>query len=250
MQQNNLSEIKKFVKKLNKKLKEGSTTDGVGAYATPKAFVGDSEAEGSKKGLDASTAYHVKPPKKKKFFIGYKDQGKHLSDIKEANYKQFKEDASLPQHKKINEAILEINRKINEINQIIKHSAKLKNEAQIGDNKLWRRTNEALLKINKRLNEANKRLREIANLKEIEANSLKNKIVKLFNLAQQPIKPEDVEIAKEGNVHHVDVYIAGEPLAFDLQGDMLIYQDYDKEVELGNINREQEIIQKIKAIFK
>lgn len=250
MQQSDLNEIKKFIRELNKKLKEGSTTAGVGAYATPKAFVGDPDAEGSKKGLDASTAYTIKPSKKKRFFIGYKDQGKHLADIKEANYKQFKEDASLPQHKKINEAILEINRRINEINRIIKHSAKLKNEAQIGDNKLWKKTNEALLKINKRLNEANKRLREIANLKEIEANSLKNKIVKLFNLIQQPIRPEDVEIAKDGNAFHIDVYIAGEPLAFDLQNDMLTYQDYDKEVEMGNINREQEVIQKLKAIFK
>ena len=121
MQQKDLNEVKKFIKELSKKLKkEGSTTAGVGAYATPKAFVGDSDAEGSKKGLDASTAYHVKPPKKKKFFIGYKDQGKHLSDIKEANYKQFKEDTTIPQHRKINQAILEINRKINEINTIIK----------------------------------------------------------------------------------------------------------------------------------
>ncbi len=118
MQQKDLNEVKKYIKELSKKLrKEGSTTAGVGAYATPKAFVGDSDAEGSKKGLDASTAYTVKPPKKKRFFIGYKDQGKHLSDIKEANYKQFKEDTSVPQHKKINQAILEINRRISEINR-------------------------------------------------------------------------------------------------------------------------------------
>lgn len=250
MQQRDLNEVKKYVKELSKKLKkEGSTTAGVGAYATPKAFVGDPDAEGSKKGLDASTAYTVKPPKKKKFFIGYKDQGKHLSDIKEANYKQFKEDTSIPQHKKINQAVLEINRRISEINQIIKHSAKLKTEAQIGDEKLWKRANEALLKINKRLNEANKRLREFANLKEIETNSLKSKIVKIFNLIQQPIKPQDVEIAKKGNTFTIDIYIAGEPLAFDMENDILTYQDYDKEVELGNINREQEIIEKLKAIM-
>ena len=106
-----------------------------------------------------------------------------------------------------------------------------------------------MLKINKRLNEANKRLRELGDLKEIETNSLKSKIVKMFNLIQQPIKPQDVEIAKKGNTFNIDVYIAGEPLAFDMENDILTYQDYDKEIELGNINREQEIIEKLKAIM-
>lgn len=249
MQQNELNELKQFVKKLNKKLKEGSTSDGAGAYATPKAFVGDPDAEGSQKGLDASTAYTIKPPKKKKFFIGYKDQGKHLSDIKEANYKEFKEDTSQPQHRKINQAILEINRKISEINTIIKHSTKLKNEAQIGDNKLWKRTNEALLKIHKRLNEANRRLKELANLREIEANSVKEKFLKLLTKTGIMVKVDDIEIAKQGNAFVIDVYLNGEPYGFDLENDMLTYQDYDKEIELGNINREQEVIQKLKAIL-
>jgi len=34
-----------------------------------------------------------------------------------------------------------------------------------------------------------------------------------------------------------------------MENDILTYQDYDKEVELGNINREQEIIQKLKGIL-
>lgn len=249
MQQSDINEIKKFIKKLSKKLKEGSTSDGAGAYSTPKAFVGDPNAEGSKKGINASTAFNVKPPKKKKFFIGYKDQGKHLSDIKEANYKEFKEDTSQPQHKKINQAILEINRKISEINRIIKHSTKLKNEAQIGDNKLWKRTNEALLKIHKRLNEANKKLKELANLKEIEVNSIKEKFLKLLTKTGTMVKVEDLDVVKQGNVYVIDVYLNGEPYGFDLENDMLTYQDYDKEVQVGNINREQEVIPKLKAIL-
>jgi hypothetical protein len=177
MQQSDLNEAKKFVKKfskLKKKLKkEGSDSSAVGAYATPKAFTGNSSDEGSNKATGANgTTYIIKPKKEKRFFIGYKDQGKSLPDINEANYKQFKEDVSMPNHKKINEAILEINRKISEINKILEHSIKLKNESQVGDNKLWKRTNEALLKIHKRLSEATKRTKSIANLKEIEANSL------------------------------------------------------------------------------
>ena len=121
MQQSDLNEAKKFVKKfskLKKKLKkEGSDSSAVGAYATPKAFTGDSSDEGSSKATGANgTSYIVKPKKEKRFFVGYKNQGESLPNLSEANYKQFKEDASMPDHKKINQAILEINRKISEIN--------------------------------------------------------------------------------------------------------------------------------------
>jgi DNA-binding transcriptional MerR regulator len=250
MQQSDLNEIKRYVKELTKKLRrEGSTSDGAGAFATPKAFVGNSKAKGSAKGLAASTAFTKEPSKKKKFFIGYKNQGEHLSDIKEGNYRQFKEDASVPQHKKINQAVLEINRKINEINRLLNHSAKLKTEAQIGDEKLWKRSNEALLKIHKRLSEAGKRIKEFADLKEIEANSLKAKMVKMFAAAEHPLQLSDVEIIKRGAIYNIDVYIAGEPHAFDLDNDFLTYQDFDKEIELGNINKEQEIVDKLKAIL-
>lgn len=249
MRKKELSEVQAFVKRLNKKLKEGSTTDGAGAYATPKAFVGDEDAEGSKKGLDASTAYTIEPSKKKRFFIGYKDQGVHLPNIKEANYKQFKEDASIPNHKKINQAILEINRKISEINKLFEHSIKLKTEAQVGDEKLWKKTNEALLKIHRRLNEATKRVRSVANLKEIEASTAKDKFLKIFMRAGMAIDAQDIEIVKQGNTYVIDVMINGEPSGFDLENDILTYQGFDKEIELGNINREQEVADKLKTIF-
>lgn len=250
MHNKDLNEAKKFVKslsKLRKKLKkEGSTTAGVPGYLTPKAFVGDSDAEGSQAALDASTAYHVKPPKKKRFFVGYKDQGVHIN---EANYKQFKEDLSVPNHKKINQAILEINRKISEINKLLEHSIKLKTEAQVGNEKLWKRTNEALLKIYKRLNEATKRTKAVANLKEIETNTAKDKFLKILAKAGVNVQPSDVEVSKQGNVLNIDVIVDGEPVGFDLENDVVIYQGFDKEVELGNINREQDIVNNLKKIF-
>ena len=249
MRKSELTELKKFVKEVSKKVKKENTTASVGAYATPKAFVGDPDAEGSKAALDASTAYHVKPSKKKKFFIGHKDQGKHLSDIKEANYRQFKEDASVPNHKKINQAILEINRKISEINKLFDHSVKLKTEAQVGDEKLWKRTNEALLKIHKRLNEATKRIKEVANLKEVESNSIKSKFLKILSKAGIAFDENAFEMAKQGNVYNIDVQINGEPYAFDLENDILTYQGFDKEVDLGNINRELDVVSRLKSIF-
>ena len=254
MQQSDLNEAKQFVKKfskLKKKLKkEGRDSSGAGAYATPKAFTGDSSDEGSNKATGANGTYYIiKPKKEKRFFIGYKDQGKSLPELNEANYKQFKEDASMPNHKKINEAILEINRKISEINKILEHSIKLKNESQVGDNKLWKRTNEALLKIHKRLSEATKRTKSFANLKEIESNSVKDKMGKLLMAAGLNIPIEDIDVIKRGNTHNIDVTINGEPSAFDLENDTLVYQAYDRDVELGNINREQDIINNLKKIF-
>lgn len=254
MQQSDLNEAKKFVKKfskLKKKLKkEGSDSSAVGAYATPKAFTGDSSDEGSAKATGANgTSYIVKPKKEKRFFIGYKDQGVSLPDLNEANYKQFKEDTSIPDHKKVNQAILEINRKISEINKILEHATKLKNESQVDNNKLWKRTNEALLKIYKRLSEATKRTKSIANLKEIESNSVKDKMGKLLMAAGLNIPIEDIDVIKRGNVHNIDVTINGEPSAFDLENDMLVYQGFDKDMELGNINREQDIVNNLKKIF-
>jgi hypothetical protein len=248
MQRNN-DEIRKFVKETVAKVKKENTTANVGGYLTPKAFVGDSDAEGSAKAIDASTAYNVKPPKKKKFFIGYKDQGVHLSDIKEANYRQFKEDASMPQYKKINQAVLEINRKINEINTLLKHSAKLKTEAQVGDEKLWKKTNEALLKIHKRLAEASTSIKKFANLKEIEQKALQDKLIKLFQLANMRVTNNDIEIAKSGNVYQIDVYINGEPYGFDVENDMLTYQGFDKEVLVGNLRQDQQVIDNLKKLL-
>ncbi len=248
MQQSN-KEIRQFVKETVAKIKKENTTANVGGYLTPKAFVGDEDAEGSTKAVDASTAYTIKPSKKKKFFIGYKDQGVQLSDIKEANYKQFKEDSSLPQHNKINQAILEINRKINEINRLIKHSSKLKTEAQIGDEKLWKRTNEALLKIHKRLSEASASVKKFANLKEIEQKTLTDKLIRIFQLADLKVTNDDIDVVKAGNVYQVDVYINGEPYGFDVENDMLTYQGFDKEVVVGNLRQDQQVIANLKKLL-
>lgn len=253
MQQSDLNEAKKFVKKLAKlkkkakKVKEGTDSSAAGAYATPKAFTGNSQDKGSEKGMKASTAFTIEPAKKKRFFVGYKDQGIHIN---EANYKQFKEDASIPNHKKINQAILEINRKISEISKLLEHSIKLKTEAQVGDEKLWKRTNEALLKIYKRLNEATKRTKTIANLKEIETNSVKDRFLKILTKTGIMVRVQDIEVVKNGNVHNIDVTMNGEPYGFDLENDVLTYQGFDKEVELGNINREQEIVDNLKKILQ
>ena len=43
--------------------------------------------------------------------------------------------------------------------------------------------------------------------------------------------------------------IHGEPHAIDFVNDNLVYQSFDKEIPLGNINQEQSLIQKISQTF-
>lgn len=235
-----LSETQK-VKKFIKKLKELSTTAGAPGYLTPNAFApSHDEDDAGKKALAADDTYTIKPSKEKKNFV----------KLEEASYKSFKEDQSKTDVQKVNSAILEINRKIREINSILDHTTKLKNESKMNDSKLWKKTNEALIKISRRMTEAAKKTRKFANLKEIQSNQVKDKMVKMLTTAGIPVKASDVEVAQDGSDYNIDVYINGEPYGFDLVGDMLSYQAYDKEVEVGVFSREQDIIEKLKNILK
>jgi hypothetical protein len=235
-----LSEIQKL-KKFIKKIKEISGTDGAPGYLTPNAFApSHDEDDAGKKALEADDTYTVKPSKEKKNFV----------KLKEVSYKTFKEDQSRSDVQKVNSAILEINKKIREINSILDHTTKLKNESKINDSKLWKKTNEALIKISKRMNEAAKKTKKFANLKEIQANQVKDKMVKMLASAGMNIPASDVEVAQDGSDYNIDVYINGEPYGFDLVGDILSYQDYDKEVELGLFSKEQDIIEKIRKILQ
>ena len=140
---------------------------------------------------------------------------------------------------------------LGEISRYLDHSIKLKQESSLDNSKYWKRTNEAILKINKRLGEVSKKARRLANLKEIAATSLKQKIASLFSKAGIPVKPEDIDYHQSGtDEYELDVMINGEPYAIDYENGQLIYQDYDKEIVLGNMTQEAEIIKMISKIFK
>ena len=238
-----LAEIKKYVKKKIKKLKkEGSTTAGVPGYMTPAAFTGEEGGEGTNS-LDLSDdqyAYSEKPSKEKRNFI----------KIHEASYKEFKTDPNLNEIQKVNRKVLEVSRMLREISRSLDHSLKLKTESSLGDSAYWKRTNEAILKINKRLGEVTKKAKKLANLKELTATSIKSKLVQVFNKAGMHIEPQDVDYHEVGTNHYeFDIMIHGEPHAIDFVNDNLIYQSFDKEIPLGNINQEQSLVQKISQTF-
>lgn len=225
-----ISEIRKFIKKLKK---EGSTTAGVGGYATPKAFVGDPEAEGSAKATGADKAYIIKPSKKKRNFI----------KIHEVSYKTFKQDQSLSEVQKVNRKILEVNKMLREISQALDHSIKLKQESSLDDSTFWKRTNEAILKIHNRVNEVMKKTTKLANIKELAANSVKDKLVALLSKAGIDVKSSDIQHNQLGNEQYeFDIYINGEPHGIDYNNGDLTYQAMNDEIYLGNLKQQDETL--------
>ena len=240
-----LEEVRLYVKEQSKKLKkEGSTTAGVPGFQTPYAFSGEESGDGTSsiKLTDPQYSFSIKAPKKKKHFVG---------KLEEVSYKNFKEDVSTNEVQKVNSKILEVNKMLGEISRYLDHSLKLKQESKLDNTKYWKRTNEAILKISKRLAEVNKKAKKLANLKELEASSIKDKITRLFNKAGLKVQPKDVNYNKVGtDKYEIDILLFGEPQGIDYKAGELLYQDYDKEVRLGNIKQEIELIKKIAQTFK
>lgn len=235
-----LKELREYVKKLRE---EGSTTAGVPGYQTPAAFTGKEGGDGTDV-LDLEDdqyAYSEKPPKEKKHFI----------KLREVSYKAFKEDATASEVQKVNRKILEVNKMLREISRALDHSIKLKNESSLDNSTYWKRTNEAILKISKRLSEVNKKARKLANLKELAATAVKDKLVQLFNKAGIQVKAQDIDYNQLGTDNYeFDVMIMGEPYGIDYKNGELIYQDYDKEVRLGNMAQEADLIKNIAQTLK
>lgn len=227
---NELNEIKEFVKKVKKLKKEGSTTAGVPGFQTPAAFTGDEGGEGATDidRISNATAYDKKAPKTKK----------HTTDLHEVNYKQFKNDESRTTVQKVNESIIDINRKLREINTLISHAHKLKLESNLDDSAHWKKTNEALVKISKRMNEVAKKTRKFANLKEIEKQLSDTKLDSI--VTQLQAFAHDAEKTADGS--GFDVFVNNEPIGFDVVDSEIRTSDRGEVV--GNVG-DKDIVQKI-----
>jgi len=224
-----LLEIKSFVKKVKKMKREGSTTAGVPGYQTPKAFSGEEGGEGASniEKISHATGYDIKAKKTRN----------HSIDLHEVSYNDFKKDESRSTVKKVNESIIEINRKLREIHRLISHSSKLKTETSLDDSKLWKRTNEALLKISDRMSEIADKTRRFANLKEIQTNMGLENIFKAAGL--------DAEIVKDEDGLHIDVMHFGEPVGFDVEGTKIM----DDRGKVVGDTSDTDIVTKLKRYF-
>ena len=233
------NEVRSYIKKLRK---EGSTTAGVPGFLTAAAWSGE-------EGGDGTTAIDVED-EQYSFSIKASEKKPHFVKLDEANYKTFKEDSSLSEVQKVNRKVLEVNRMLREISQALDHSMKLKTESSLDNSRYWKKTNEAILKMKVRIGEVNKKVSQLANLKELAANSVKDKLVQIFNKAGLQITAQDLDYNQIGSDwYEFDVMMNGEPIAIDYKAGEVIYQDYDEDIRLGNFNQEQQLIQNITKEF-
>jgi len=234
------NEVRKYIAKLRK---EGSNTANAPGFLTATAWSGEEGGDGTKAidVEDEQYAFSIKPDDKKQ----------HIIKLQETSYKTFKEDSSLSGVQKVNRKVLEVNRMLREISQALDHSMKLKQESALDNSRYWKKTNEAILKMKTRIAEVNKKVSQLANLKELAANSVKDKLVQIFIKAGIPVTAVDVEYNQIGAENYeFDVMVNGEPIAIDYNRGDFVYQDYDEEVPLGNINQESDVITKLTQILK
>jgi len=206
------NEVRSYIKKLRK---EGSTTAGVPGFLTAAAWSGE-------EGGDGTNAIDVED-EQYSFSIKASEKKPHFVKLDEANYKTFKEDSSLSEVQKVNRKVLEVNRMLREISQALDHSMKLKTESSLDNSRYWKKTNEAILKMKVRIGEVNKKVSQLANLKELAANSVKDKLVQIFNKAGLQVTAQDLDYNQIGSDwYEFDVMMNGEPVAIDYRITMKI----------------------------
>lgn len=237
------AEIREFIRQQYDKLKEGSTTANIASYETPQAFTGDEDDEGTQaiNLEDEQYAYSIEAPKKRKNSV----------KLHEVSYKNFKKDEGASTIQKINRNILEVNKRIREMSQMLNHSIKLKTEQNLDGSIHWKKTNEALAKMHNRITTLSERANQLYNLNEATANSVKTFLVNVLKDAGLTIRPEDVDYETAGADHYeFDVMIDGEPHAIDYNKGELVYMAYDKEMPLGTMELEQQVVDNLTKIFK
>lgn len=243
MRKQEVNELRRFVKEQLKKMREGSSTANVASYSTPKAFVGNEDADEptSFNVEDEQYAYSIKAPKEKVNVI----------KLQEVSYNGFKRDQTRTSVQKINTNILEVAKRLGELSRMLDHSIKLKTEQKYANSIHWKKTNEALAKIHNRIQTLSEKANGLYNLNEATAQSIKDKLVDYFNKAGMRIRPQDIEYNQLGtDQYEFDVMILGEPQAIDYAKGLLTYQGYEKEEMLGNLDQEQEVITNLTKIFK
>ena len=160
--------FKKFLKENNEPedntdlvedgLDEESTSGGAGGYDTPNAFgeLPDDKIE----------MYGYKKVAKKKVDTVKESEFKRLStqlfSLSEISYPVYKKEPGLSPKQKVNTSINEMHRKLREIERIVNHNVRLKQEAGVDNSQYWKSSRENLSKISERLLRVSTQLKELA----------------------------------------------------------------------------------------
>lgn len=141
-------------------IEEMSTSAGAGGYETPNAFgeLGDDTIEmlGYKKVKKVKK--EVKKPVKESEFMRLSKE-LYLNEI---SYNEYRKDPIASPKAKINNSINYINRGLKEIEKVVNHNVRLKQEMGVDNNVYWKSSRENLSKISERLLRVSKQLKELA----------------------------------------------------------------------------------------
>ena len=134
-----------------------STSAGAGAYDTPNAF--------GELGDDTIEMLGYKKVKKVKKEAVEESDFKKLSKemfINEIAYNEYKKDPIASPKQKINTSINYINKGLKEIEKVVNHNVRLKQEMGVDNGIYWKSSRENLTKISERLLRVSKQLKELA----------------------------------------------------------------------------------------
>lgn len=137
---------------------EMSTSAGAGGYETPMAFgeLGDDTIEmmGYKKVKKVKK--EVKDVKESQF----KRMSREMF-INEISYNEYRKDPIATPKQKINQSINFINKGLKEIEKVVNHNVRLKQEMGVDNGIYWKSSRENLIKISERLVRVSKQLKEL-----------------------------------------------------------------------------------------
>lgn len=143
-------------------IEEDNTTSnldgGQGQPQTPYAF--------SKKAEEPDDAAYSEPVEETDLFYKkiediYNRINTKVSSLREVKYSDYASDETQSPTKKINNHVLEINRKLREVEQMINHASRLKSESGSDQTVFWKRTIGSFVKIKERLNRLSNKIVEM-----------------------------------------------------------------------------------------
>jgi hypothetical protein len=138
---------------------EMSDSGGAGGYNTPRAFGelsnDDIEQLGYKKVKKVKT--ESKEPNESQFVRMSKSM--HINEISYNSYK--KDPVASPKHK-INQSVSFINKGLKEIEKVVNHNVRLKQEMGVDNSIYWKSSRENLAKISERLLRVSRQLKELS----------------------------------------------------------------------------------------
>jgi hypothetical protein len=138
---NKMKSLIETITKIMPTVEEDNVTGGGEFYATPNAF--------RKK---------IRKPDDESYSELIEDMIER--SINEISYKTYKTDDSLTERQKINNNIIQINKMLGEVEQMINHATKLKLESGSDQSVFWKGTLGKFQKIDQRLGRVSSKLRE------------------------------------------------------------------------------------------